>query len=441
MSAAESSSRARQEAESEAEAEPPQRRWVALVSIPVILASGDERARSMLAHATNVELDLHDPPQPSYLLLHPSIVGLKPVAQQPSVYILATDGSGSLVFRVTNHGSNGPDEDDVMYFCDAHARRAISMPAVPYSDLRVEARPHRSIGLIADPDPCRLGHYLVAQLYPRDSVLLGDKLLCCSTATFQWFVKPLLTSATTRMRNPSADTGVVAHAGRLYWLALAYGVFVCDPFADTAHLRFLALPADCDLGEKPYRINRAYVAQCRRVAPSEGQLRYVEIRGLSYEAYVAPAVAPPPVHPTVWMWTLVDPEATEPWRFEYEAPFAEVWAHESYAAAGLPHGEVPHVALVDPDDHGIVYFFQGSKLFGLDVRARRVVSIEECSVRDDLKMKDWNSRPIVDAWEVPPPSPPCSELSSPSPQGSDGDLLALITAASCSNNRLLRFIC
>lgn len=47
-----------------------------------------------------------------------------------------------------------------MYFCDAHARRAISMPAVPYSDLRVEARPHRSrsIGLIADPDPCRRGH-------------------------------------------------------------------------------------------------------------------------------------------------------------------------------------------------------------------------------------------------------------------------------------------
>lgn len=423
MSAAESSSRARQEAE--AEAEPPQRRWVALVSIPVILASGDERARAMLAHATNVELDLHDPPQPSYLLLHPSIVGLKPVAQQPSVYILATDGSGSLVFRVTNHGRNGPDEDDVMYFCDAHARRAISMPAVPYSDLRVEARPHRSrsIGLIADPDPCRHGHYLVAQLYPRDSVLLGDKLLCCSTATFQWFVKPLLTSATTRMRNPSADTGVVAHAGRLYWLALAYGVFVCDPFADTAHLRFLALPADCDLGEKPYRINRAYVAQCRRVAPSEGQLRYVEVRGLSYEAYVAPAVAPPPVHPTVWMWTLVDPEATEPWRFEYEAPFAEVWAHESYAAAGLPHGEVPHVALVDPDDHGIVYFFQGSKLFGLDVRKKQVIACKECLIdRDQVTLQ--SSRPIVHAWELPPPPTLLGDLS---PDGMCAYLLPMVT--------------
>ncbi|XP_066313469.1 uncharacterized protein [Miscanthus floridulus] len=414
--AAESSSRARQDADAEPGPEPPQRRWVALVSTAAILLDGDERARAMPL-GTNVELDLHDPPQPSYLVLHPRIVALDPsyFAHQPSAYILAADRSGRLLFRVSNPGSNDPAEDEVMYLCDTHARRATTLLPVPYPRLRIEPRPRSSVGLIADPDPRRRGHYLVVQLYPRESVLHGDKLLCYSTATLQWFLKPLLTSSSVRMRNPCAETGVLAHAGRLYWLALAYGVFVCDPFAATSHLRFFPLPDDCEMREELFRV---YVAQRRRVAPSEGLLRYVEVRGLSYEVHVPPDVAPPPVNPSVWMWTLVDPEAAEPWRFEYEAPFAEVWAHESYVAAGLPHGEVPHVALVDPDDHGVVYFLQGSKLFGLNVRARRVVSCEDCSVRDDREIMLRNSRPILDAWELSPPSPsrsPRTEPSSPSP--------------------------
>jgi len=428
------------EPEPEPQPQPPQRRWVALVSNPVLLLDEDERARAMPL-GTNVDLDLHDPPRPSYLVLHPRIVALDPCddfARQPSPYILAADRSGRLLFRVNNPDSNESfEEEDAMYLCNTHARRATILPPVPYPGLRIEPRPRRSVGLIANPDPTRRGDYLVAQLYPRESVLLGDRLLCYSTATSCWFLKPLLTSPSLRMRNPCAENGVLAHDGRLYWLALAYGVFVCNPFADTSHLRFVSLPAGCEMWEELF--HSVYIAQRRRVAPSEGLLRYVEIRGLSYEVFVPPDVAPPPVNPSVWMWTLVDPEAAEPWRFEYEAPFAEVWAHESYVANGLPHGEVPHVALVDPDNHGVVYFLQDSKLFGLDVRARRVISCEDCPVRDDREIMLRNSRPILDAWELSPPSPSPSpsdsEPSSPSPpEGDDTSLLLLVLITAFSDS-------
>ena len=57
------------------------------------------------------------------------------------------------------------------------------------------------------------------------------------------------------------------------------------------------------------------------------------------------------------MWTLVDPEGRHPWRFECEASFADIWAHDSYVTAGLPRGKVPKLALVDHNNHDVVYFF------------------------------------------------------------------------------------
>ncbi|AQK70604.1 hypothetical protein ZEAMMB73_Zm00001d016393, partial [Zea mays] len=83
-------------------------------------------------------------------------------------------------------------------------------------------------------------------------------------------------------------------------------------------------------------------------------------------------------------------------------------------------GEVPDVALVDPNDHYVVYFFQGSKLFGLDLREKKVVGCEEWLIDRD-RLEYQSSRPIVDAWELspPPPSPPI--LSGDDDYSTDGD--------------------
>lgn len=119
--------------------------------------------------------------------------------------------------------------------------------------------------------------------------------------------------------------------------------------------------------------SRSLLDKRRFVRPSEGELRYIEVRGISYDpATVDDAQG----NPTIWMWTLVNPEVPPHWRFEEKASFAEIWAHDTYTAAGLTPGEVPALAFIDPNNHGIIFFFEGASLFGLDVRARRVVACE-----------------------------------------------------------------
>ena len=85
------------------------------------------------------------------------------------------------------------------------------------------------------------------------------------------------------------------------------------------------------------------------------------------------------------------------------------------ADVGLQPGEVPHVALVDPNDHCVVYFLQGSKLFSLDVRKKQVIACKESLIDRDQVILFQSSRPVVDAWELPPPPPTFS--------GDDDDLL------------------
>ena len=152
------------------------------------------------------------------------------------------------------------------------------------------------------------------------------------------------------------------------------------------------------------RQTREFLNQRRFIRPSEGKLRYVEIRGFDY--HTAAAAAEPPINPTVTMWTLVRDRNTWNWEFEYEAPFAEIWAHDSYVAAGLPPDKVPNLALVDPDNHGVVYFFQGTRLFGVDVRARRVVACDECVIDDapiNMVEGGYLSSRFVEAWVPPEP--------------------------------------
>ncbi|AQK70602.1 hypothetical protein ZEAMMB73_Zm00001d016389 [Zea mays] len=351
-------SRAGKEEEQEPEPSEPQRKWVALVSVVVLFGSEDERAQEIILGTDMLMVDLNDPPLPSYLVLHPRIAPNPRRTNEPlSAYILAADRSGYILLQAS-HG--------------------------------VDILPELSMGLIADPQ--RSGQFVVAQLHPTISYRKPNKLLYFSTAKGRWFVRNLTRARQrVRMHNPN-EIGVVAHDGRLWWFAPSYGVFCCDPFTPVLkcpELRFIPLPAN---SEMPLVIKR------RCVRPSEGKLRFVEIRGLSYKVPVDES------NPTVWMWTLDDPEGPNPWTFEYEVAFAEIWKDETYAAAGLQPGEVPDVALVDPNDHYVVYFFQGSKLFGLDLREKKVVACEECLIDRD-RLEYQSSRPIVDAWELSPPPP------------------------------------
>ena len=400
----ESSRAGGQEAEQEPESEQ-QRKWVALVSVAVLLGNDDERAKE-IAVGTEVMVDLNDPPLPSYLqVLHPGVAPDPRRNDEPLYgYILAAaDRSACILLQVVR--GNRPQ----FLLCDTHRRTVTLLPPVSSG---LDIRRNISIGLITDPH--HHGHYVVAQLQPITSKDHPSKmiivLVCYSTAESRWFTKQITPARRheVRMRNPFSETGVLAHDGRLWWLALAYGVFFCDPctpLVGSPELRFVPLPAACETMERhdvvfDPRI-RTLIDQRRCVRPSEGKLRFVEIRGLSYDKHPdAPAAS----DLTVWMWTLDDPEGPDAWTFEYEVAFAEIWVNKTYTDAGLLPDEVPHVALVDPNNHFVVYFFQGSKLFGFDMREKNVVGCKECLIdRDQLRFQ--SSRPIVDAWELPPPPP------------------------------------
>jgi hypothetical protein len=404
-------SRAGQEAEQEPESEP-QRKWVALVSV-VVFSKEDDRTQEIVL-GTDVLLDLHDPPLASYLVLHPRLAPNSRRPDEPlSAYILAANnGSACILLQVV--AGNRLD----FFLCDTHSR-TVDIVAPVSCDLRtdqdIDIRPHLSIGLVAD--PYERGHNVIFQLHPTTSLYHQSRLLVYPTARRRWFVLPIpIARQAAHMCNPFSENSALAHDGRLWWVALAYGVFFCDLFTPSCawrpELRFLPLPADCQMdGYVAFEPRvRTLLHQRRCVRTSEGKLRFVEIRGLSYDD-------PPrdPANPTVWMWTLQDPEGPDPWTFEYEVPFAEIWDNETYADAGLPPGEVPHVALVDPNDHCVVYFLQGSKLFSLDVRKKQVIACKESLIDRDQVILFQSSRPVVDAWELPPPPPTFS--------GDDDDLL------------------
>jgi hypothetical protein len=419
-------SRAGKEALQEPESEPqrkwlpesePQRKWVALVSDAVLLGNEDDRAQEIV-HGTDRLLELKDPPLPSYLLLHPRVsTNTRRTSSPLSAYVLAANNRSACILLQIVEG-NRPD----IFLCDTHRCTVTILPPLPsylWSRPGIYIRPHLSIGLIAD--PYHRGHYVVAQLQPTTSFHNPNRLLCYSTAKHQWFALQI-TRQTAHLYNPLSENGVLAHDGRLWWVALAHGIFFCDPFTPVLQelrLRYLRLPADCHgyVALEP-RI-RTLIHQRRCVRPSEGQLRFVEIHGLAYDDVLVDA----PANPTVRMWTLEDPERPDPWTLEYEVPFAEIWDNETYAHAALPRGEVPHVALVDPNDHCVVYFFQGSKLFGLDVRKKQVIACKECLIdRDQVTLQ--SSRPIVHAWELPPPPTLLGDLS---PDGMCAYLLPMVT--------------
>ncbi|CAO2210929.1 unnamed protein product [Urochloa humidicola] len=392
-----SSAREEEAAEGEASgaaARQQQRPWVALSSIPVVYGPRDAAAAAFVP-GVDLLLELDGPPRGSYLALPERLVP-DPRRWEPGYnfpYVIAA-APARLLFMASQMTSQRRSLHDPDYFlCDVGARTALRLPAVP-REFPFGLFPRRTMGLAADPRSP--GNHMVVQLHPAQGTALRrhDALLCFSTATGEWSVKTL---ASAPNHEPWGAHGVFALGGFLWWVDIAYGMLFCDPFEEHPRLRLVALPDGCEmqgLGNCPR--NTVLMDQRRLVRPSEGMLRYVEIQGLSYDRA---AVNDPPNNPVVSMWTLVEPEGADPWRPEYETSFADIWAHGTYIAAGLPQGKVPKLALIDPNNHEVIYFFQDALLFAWDARAGRVVSCAECFVDRVYQDLDFQYSRFVDAWE------------------------------------------
>jgi len=124
----------------------------------------------------------------------------------------------------------------------------------------------------------------------------------------------------------------------------------------------------------------------RYVGVSAGSLRFVD----TYRRGGAPT--------KVTVWTLPNPDATE-WTLEHEATFADIWADDTYMATGLAK-KVPVLALIHLHNPAVVYFFLEGHLFGVDVRARKVVECDRYHLVAPPRGYPIANR-FVRAWELP----------------------------------------
>uniref|UniRef100_J3KY69 DUF1618 domain-containing protein n=2 Tax=Oryza brachyantha TaxID=4533 RepID=J3KY69_ORYBR len=221
---------------------------------------------------------------------------------------------------------------------------------------------------------------MVAELQPFIGCDEGT-LLCFSSEVGEWVEKSIHYPLPPR---PLAPICVISHHGRLWWVDLTWGVITSDPFADKPVLGFVPFPPDKVLQcREAWGVTDKY----RYVGVSAGKLRFVDM----YTRARHDAVR------KVSVWTLADPDSTE-WTLEHEARFGEIWADKSYKATGLSK-MIPVLALIHPENPNVVYFYLEEHLFGVDLRARKVV---EC---DAYKLVAPPSYCIANrftrAWELP----------------------------------------
>ncbi|KAM0824495.1 hypothetical protein ACQ4PT_070161 [Festuca glaucescens] len=353
--------------------------WAILGSIPRV------------ADGADVSLALTPPPRVSILTVSPRVFP-EPITPQHFPFVLAADPSGLLLLQATlgrpwtREATLGPDGDykSVMwhnslpryFLLDPAAASAFQLP-----DPDAAVMHQALLGLIAS--PAGGGRYMVAELRP----LIGsDKatLLCFSSETGKWVSKCVHYPLPAR---PLEPINVLSHHGRLWWVDITWGVITSDPFADHPVLRFVPFPPGRVLG---YGQASGVADIYRCVGVSAGKLRFVDT------IYMGPIIGGTP---DISVWTLPGPDATE-WTLEHQVSFGEIWADESYKATGLPV-DIPALALIHPEDPDLVYFFLENHIFGVDVRARKVV---DCKVYDLVAPPRCKvASRFVRAWKLPQP--------------------------------------
>ncbi|CAL5005493.1 unnamed protein product [Urochloa decumbens] len=366
-------------------APPPRSSWVILGSIPRVV-----QGRGAGAEAADLSLALAAPPRVSRLTVSQRVFSARPTAKN-FPFVLAADTSGLLLLsailaappnrvdidRPGKQSFHWSFSDPRFFVLDATTGSALRLPD-PHPQETIE---HQGLlGVIACPGGG--GRYMVAELVP---IFGSDEatLRCYSSDLGEWVDKRVRYPLPARPLSPICT---LAHYGRLWWVDYSWGILTADPFVDNPVLRFVPLPRPCLL---EYREAHGVLDEFRYVGVSSGKLRFVN-------TYRRGRRGPAPNKVTVW--TLPNADATE-WTLEHEATFADIWADASYKATGLPK-KVPVLALIHPNNPAVVYFFLKDHLFGVDVRARKVVECDRYHLVAPPRGYPIASR-FVRAWELP----------------------------------------
>ncbi|CAO2202386.1 unnamed protein product [Urochloa humidicola] len=350
--------------------------WVILGSIPRVVQGGGGN------EAADLSLALAAPPRVSRLTVSERVFPDRPTPQN-FPFLLAADPSGLLLLsallaaprtrvdidRPDHQSFHWRDFDARFFVLDATTGSAFRLPdPAPQDPIEHQAL----VGVLARP-----GGYMVAELLPLHGSDTAD-LRCYSSDVGEWVHKSV------HYPRPLEPLCTLAHAGRLWWADYSWGIVTGDPIADEPVLRFVPLPRPCVL---EYNEAPGVLDQFRYVGVSAGKLRFVDTfrRGGASNNKVT-------------VWTLPDADATK-WTLEHEATFADIWADDSYKATGLPK-KVPVLALIHPHIPAVIYFFLKNHLFGVDVRARKVVECKRYHLVAPPRDYPIANR-FIRAWELP----------------------------------------
>jgi hypothetical protein len=364
---------------------PPRSPWVILGSIPrVVKACGGDGNG---AEAADLSLALTAPPRVSRLTVSQLVFPDRPTSKH-FPFVLAADPSGLLLLSailaapLTRVDIDRPghkflcwrDSKPRYFVLDATTGSAFRLPDLgPQETIDHQAL----VGLITCPSGG--GRCMVAELAPTFGSEVAD-LRCYHSDLGEWVVKSVHYPLPPRPMSPICT---LAHHGRLWWVDYSWGIITADPFADHPVLRFLPLPRSCLL---EYREATGVLDKFRYVGVSAGKLRFVNTyrRGCATNK--------------VTVWTLPDADSTE-WTLEHEATFADIWADDTYKATGLPM-QPAVLAVIHPHNPAVVYFLLKDHLFGVDVRARKVVECDSYHLVAPPRNYPIANR-FIRAWELP----------------------------------------
>ncbi|XP_024314424.1 uncharacterized protein LOC100843218 isoform X2 [Brachypodium distachyon] len=356
----------------------------------VILGTVARVSSPEIPPGADISLALATPPRVSTLTIPPRVFPEKTTPDNfPSV--VATDPSGLLLLHADQGRARDPSAAHRPGRRECQSWRDFipgyfHLDAVAASALRVP-NPERimhpgHLGLLASPQGGHGHHYMLAELQPRygSTHAATATLLCFSSEVRKWVTK--VVTYPLPSRRLLSPNGVVSHSGMLWWVDLSWCLLACDPCADKPLLRAVPLPPGQAL--EP-REAWGVLDKYRCVGVSAGKLRFVDMYRRNHDA------------PKISVWTLLDEDSME-WKLECEATFQDICDDETFGAAGLPR-KLPVLALIDPTDPEVVYFFLEEHLVGVDVRRRKVVACGACELV--APPSEFLASRFVRAWQLP----------------------------------------
>jgi hypothetical protein len=224
-------------------------------------------------------------------------------------------------------------------------------------------------------------------------------LHCFSSRTGGWVTKDVNNP---RPHRTWTFSDVIAHDGKLWWVdttaTTTKGLLYCDPFADQPSMSFVPFPNHVTAMEA-----RAKATAYDYVQVADGRLRWVHVLcDLDETEDGAPILNGAPL---LSIYVVLggdddgyrlDFELLPHWRGDFS--FCFIWESDTFKATEMPKYEQPVLALIDPNDTDLLYFFLGDYLFGFDIWKHVVLGYAPHGMDDP----DVSSPSSLLAWKLPP---------------------------------------